>query len=124
MKAVREAATRTGWPWEKVHFESFTHEDTAPVAGLEDSEFEVAIRSSGAVLRVPKGQSVLQVLRRHGLKVPSHCEAGSCGTCLTRLCDGVPEHRGSFLGERAQDGQHRMLVCVSRARGQRVVLDL
>jgi vanillate O-demethylase ferredoxin subunit len=124
MQAVRVAMLRHGWPWEKAHFESFTAAGVNTALGTEDSEFEVSIRSSGAVLRVPKGQSVLNVLRRNGLRVPSDCEAGSCGTCLTRVCDGVPDHRDSFFGGPEQAGQGRMLVCVSRARSRRLVLDL
>jgi vanillate O-demethylase ferredoxin subunit len=124
MQAVRAAVLRHGWPWEKTHFESFTAAGVNTALGLEDSEFEVSIRSTGTVLRVPKGQSLLNVLRRNGLKVPSDCEAGTCGTCLTRLCDGVPDHRDSFFGGPEQAGQDRMLVCVSRAKSRRLVLDL
>ncbi|MCP3102624.1 PDR/VanB family oxidoreductase [Myxococcus sp. K15C18031901] len=123
MKAVRETATRHRWPWEKVHFESFSAEGTSAASGKEDQEFEVTIRSTGQVLSVPKGQSVLNILRRNGLRVPSECEAGSCGTCVTRVCEGQVEHRDTFFqDERASD--QRMLVCVSRARSKRLVLDL
>jgi vanillate O-demethylase ferredoxin subunit len=124
MQAMRAAVLRSGWPWEKAHFESFTAAGVNTALGLEDSEFEVAIRSTGTVLRVPKGQSLLNVLRRNGLKVPSDCEAGTCGTCLTRICDGVPDHRDSFFGGPEQARQDRMLVCVSRAKSRRLVLDL
>lgn len=124
MKAVREAATAHAWPKEKVHFESFTAEGTGAALGAEDADFEVAIRSTGQVLRVPRGQSVLNVLRRNGLKVPSDCEAGNCGTCVTRVCEGQPEHRDSFFTASEPAGDQRMLVCVSRAKSKRLVLDL
>lgn len=123
MGAVREAVTTHLWPKEKVHFESFSAEGTNAALGLEDAEFEVTIRSTGQVLRVPRGQSVLNVLRRNGLKVPSDCEAGSCGTCLTRVCEGEPEHRDSFFTQEPA-GAGRMLVCVSRAKSRKLVLDL
>ncbi len=123
MKAVRDAATHHRWPWEKVHFESFTAEGTGAATGQVDSDFEVSIRSTGQVLQVPAGQSVLNVLRRNGVRVQSDCEAGSCGTCLTRVCDGQPEHRDTFF-QQEPAGDKRMLVCVSRARSKRLVLDL
>jgi vanillate O-demethylase ferredoxin subunit len=123
MKAVRDAATHHRWPWEKVHFESFTAEGTGAAMGQVDSDFEVSIRSTGQVLHVPAGQSVLNVLRRNGVRVQSDCEAGSCGTCLTRVCDGQPEHRDTFF-QQEPAGDKRMLVCVSRARSKRLVLDL
>lgn len=123
MRAVREAATQNQWPREKVHFESFSAGGVNVALGVEDSEFEVSIRSTGQVLRVPRGQSVLNVLRRNGVRVPSDCEAGTCGTCLTRVCEGQPEHRDSFFTHEPA-GDRRMLVCVSRAKSKRLVLDL
>ncbi|MFP2927361.1 PDR/VanB family oxidoreductase [Pyxidicoccus sp. 3LG] len=123
MKAVRDAATHHRWPWEKVHFESFTAEGAGAASGQVDTDFEVAIRSTGQVLRVPPGQSVLNVLRSNGLRVPSDCEAGTCGTCVTRVCEGQPEHRDTFF-QQEPAGDKRMLICVSRARSKRLVLDL
>ncbi|WP_240356394.1 MULTISPECIES: PDR/VanB family oxidoreductase [Myxococcus] len=123
MKAVREASTKHRWPWEKVHFESFGAEGNGAALGKEDSDFEVTIRSTGQVLSVPKGQSVLNVLRRNGVRVDSDCEAGSCGTCVTRVCEGQPEHRDTFF-QQEPAGDERMLICVSRARSKRLVLDL
>ncbi len=123
MQAVRDAATQHRWPWEKVHFESFTAEGTRAATGREEQDFEVAIRSTGQVLQVPAGQSVLNVLRRNGVRVPSDCEAGTCGTCVTRVCDGQPDHRDTFF-QTEPAGDQRMLICVSRARSKRLVLDL
>ncbi|MBZ4421379.1 PDR/VanB family oxidoreductase [Myxococcus sp. RHSTA-1-4] len=123
MKAVRDAATHHKWPWEKVHFESFTAEGTSAATGREDTDFEVTIRSTGQVLHVPAGQSVLNVLRRNGVRVDSDCEAGTCGTCVTRVCEGQPDHRDTFF-QQEPAGDKRMLICVSRARSKRLVLDL
>jgi vanillate O-demethylase ferredoxin subunit len=124
MQAVRAAATAQGWPQEKLHFESFTAQGAEAVSGRADTPFEVALRSTGAVYPVPQGQSALGVLRRNGVKVPSDCEAGACGACLTRVCEGVPDHRGTFFGDPEQAGTGRMLLCVSRAKTRRLVLDL
>jgi vanillate O-demethylase ferredoxin subunit len=67
---------------------------------------------------------VLNVLRSNGMPVPSDCEAGTCGTCLTNVVEGEPEHRDTFLSEPQRAACRNMLVCVSRARSQRLVLDL
>jgi vanillate monooxygenase ferredoxin subunit len=67
---------------------------------------------------------VLQVLRQNGLRVPSDCEAGTCGACVTRVLDGQPEHRDTFLPEPRRAACRDMLVCVSRARSRQLVLDL
>jgi vanillate O-demethylase ferredoxin subunit len=123
MGAMRDAAEVGGWPQETVHFESFTPEAANVLAQHPgDGTFEVALRRSNRVLHVPPGMSILNVLRTHGVQVPSDCESGSCGTCLTGLLGGEPDHRDCFLeaGQRSRN----ILVCVSRARSRRLELDL
>lgn len=124
MRAVRQASIHHGWAREKVHFEAFGAEGAGAFGAGADSAFEVVVRSSGACLAVPPDQSVLQVLRAHGLRVPSVCEAGTCGTCLTPVLEGEPEHRDTFLPEAQRTARRTMLVCVSRARSRSLVLDL
>ena len=124
MRAVREASTLHDWPREKVHFEAFGAEGTSAVGTAADSEFQVVVRSTGATLAVPPGNTVLNVLRDSGLRVPSSCEAGTCGACLTRVLEGSPEHRDTYLPEARRTACREMLVCVSRARSRTLVLDL
>lgn len=124
MRAVREATTHHDWPREKVHFEAFSSEGTQAVGAQAETEFQVVLRSSGASYAVPPGRSVLQVLRQNGLKVQSDCETGTCGACVTRVLEGEPEHRDTFLPEAQRAARCNMLVCVSRARSRALVLDL
>ena len=65
--------------------------------------------------------SILDALRRNGIVVPSSCESGTCGTCRTRCLGGVPDHRDYILDE---DETGEIMTCVSRARSDRLVLDL
>ncbi len=124
MKGVRDAALHHQWPREKVHFEAFTAEGTGAISDRADTEFQVVVRSTGAAYPVPPGKTVLNVLRTNGLCVPSDCEAGSCGTCLTNVLEGEPDHRDTFLSEPQRHACRNMLVCVSRARSRKLVLDL
>jgi vanillate O-demethylase ferredoxin subunit len=124
MRAVREASIHHQWPREKVHFEAFSADGTNAVSDLADTEFQVVVRSTGATLPVPPGRTVLNVLRDNGLPVPSDCEAGTCGTCLTGVLEGEPDHRDTFLSEPQRVACRNMLVCVSRARSRKLVLDL
>ncbi|PTL83467.1 oxidoreductase [Vitiosangium sp. GDMCC 1.1324] len=124
MRAVREASLQHTWPREKVHFEAFSAEASGAISDRADTEFQVVIRSTGACYPVPPGKTVLNVLRQNGLRVPSDCEAGTCGTCLTRVLDGDPDHRDTFLPEARRAARCDMLVCVSRARSRKLVLDL
>jgi vanillate monooxygenase ferredoxin subunit len=110
-----------GWSAAQIHFEHFAA--PAPAASQDDS-FEVRIASSGQTIVVPPGQSVAEALRRHRIDVPVSCEQGVCGTCLTRVLDGEPDHRDLYLTDEEKRQNDQFLPCCSRARSKRLVLDL
>jgi vanillate O-demethylase ferredoxin subunit len=83
--------------------------------------FDVKLASTGEVLRIPANKSALDVLRAHGVGLPSSCEFGICGSCACRYVDGTVIHRDSVLDITAR--QEQMILCVSRARVS-VTLDL
>jgi vanillate O-demethylase ferredoxin subunit len=119
MEAVRAAAAR--WPAERVHFEYFA----APaVAWPANQPFEVELARSGGVVAIPHDRTILQALRGHGIDVPSACEEGVCGTCETRVLAGEPEHRDVLLSPAERAAGRSMMVCVSRSKSPRLVLDL
>jgi tetrachlorobenzoquinone reductase len=95
----------------------------APSDG-DEGAFEVACRRSGRLLTVPPGRSLLQVAEAAGLTTLSACREGVCGTCETRVVEGIPEHRDAVLPAQARKANQSMMICVSRARDPRLVLDL
>lgn len=111
------AATRH-WPQDQIHFEVFR---PTPDASFVAEPFDITLASSGETLRVPADKSALEVLRAHGLALPSSCELGVCGSCECGYRDGIVLHRDSVLSTTAR--QDRMMLCVSRARVG-VTLDL
>jgi vanillate O-demethylase ferredoxin subunit len=117
------AAASAHWPTGTVHCEYFTGPDAAPPARLaEDRPFRVRLARSGGEYEVPAGETILEVLRRHGVETCASCELGYCGTCLTRYTAGEPDHRDPILGEAARR-THR-LICCSRAVSDVLELDL
>jgi ferredoxin-NADP reductase len=92
----------------------------APSGG--DAEFEVELRRSGRTVTVPAGTSVLAAVRRELPGVAYSCEQGFCGTCQQRVLEGEIDHRDELLTDEERDDS--MLICVSRARGDRLVLDM
>ncbi|MEU5312427.1 PDR/VanB family oxidoreductase [Streptomyces sp. NPDC021562] len=92
-------------------------------AGAE-REFEVVLARSGRSLTVVPGVSVLDTVRAAGVEVLFSCTEGTCGTCETDVLEGTPEHRDSVLTEQERAAGETMLICVSRCRGERLVLDL
>ena len=89
-----------------------------------DSEFEVVLEHAGKTLTVPVGVSVLDTVRAAGVEVLYSCTEGTCGTCETDVLEGIPDHRDSVLSDEEREAGETMLICVSRCRGQRLVLDL
>lgn len=121
LEAVRATARELQWPDAQVHFEYFS--GTLPAAG-EQGEFEVELRSSGRVVRVPASLSVVDALAAEGIDIPVSCAQGVCGTCLTRVLEGEVEHRDLYLTPEEQAANDQFLPCCSRARSPRLVLDL
>ena len=119
MQAVMEATAH--WPDDHVHFEWFSGSADAAAPGMA---FEVELARSGMVLAVPEHQSVLEVVRARGVEVASSCEGGVCGTCETRVLAGTVEHRDHLLSAAERQANRSMMICVSRSRGGRLVLDL
>ncbi|MEU6039973.1 PDR/VanB family oxidoreductase [Actinomadura sp. NPDC047616] len=118
LAAVEERCA--AWPPGALHVERFTpKDDTGP-----RESFEVELARSGRTLTVPPGKSILQVVEEAGLQVLSSCREGTCGTCETEVLDGEPDHRDSVLTDEERRSGEIMMICVSRARGARLTLDL
>lgn len=121
LDAVVSTAKRSGWAEGNIHFEYFS----APVdASAQSAAFEVQIASSGRVIPVAADRSVLLALADAGIELPYSCEQGVCGTCLTRVIDGTPDHRDAYLTDAEKAKNDQFLPCCSRARSPRLVLDL
>ena len=121
MDAVLGSARAQAWPQAQIHYEFFGA-GAAPAAG--DGGFEVMLASSGRVIAVAPDRSVVQALAEAGVSVATSCEQGVCGTCLTRVIEGEPDHRDLYLTPEEQAANDQFLPCCSRAKSARLVLDL
>jgi ferredoxin-NADP reductase len=122
MSAARAATTH--WPGGSVHFEYFERpsEPDEKTADRANRPFRVRLAQSGKTFTVPADNSIVQVLRQHGIEVDTNCEEGYCGTCLTRYLQGQPEHRDIVLDD--SDRVNYVLICCARAVSEELVLDL
>ncbi len=121
MDAVLGSARAKGWPESQLHYEFFSAE---PVKSDADGSFEVQLASSGRIVTVAKDQTVVNALLGVGIQVPTSCEQGVCGTCLTRVLKGVPDHRDVFLTPEEQAANDQFTPCCSRSKTPRLVLEL
>jgi ferredoxin-NADP reductase len=111
------------WPQASLHLERFSAKPQEPAAEA-DAAFELVLQRSGLTLEVPPDKSVLTVIREAGVSVLASCLEGVCGTCETEVIEGDVDHRDSVLNEEEQASNEYMMVCVSRCRSPRLVLDL
>ena len=118
--AARACAEDEGLPASQIHVELF---DT-PATDDSDGAFEVQLKSSGEIYRVPKDKTIIDVLEAAGIDTVYDCQRGDCGICQTTVLEGEIDHRDVVLSsaERAQGDV--MQICVSRAKSSRLVLDL
>ena len=112
-----------GWPEGFLQVERFKAKTRETPAEGERS-VQVVAQRSGVTVEVRPDCSLLDALEAAGISVPSSCRDGICGTCETRVLDGVPDHRDSLLSAAEQAAGKTMMVCVSRAKSDRLVLDL
>jgi vanillate O-demethylase ferredoxin subunit len=119
--AVIDAALARGCREDHIHRECFSAE---PRECAGNVEFDVTIASTGKTIRVPTDKSVMAALADSGIHIEASCEQGVCGTCVTRVLQGEPQHRDLFLSADERKRNDRFTPCCSRANSRTLVLDL
>jgi vanillate O-demethylase ferredoxin subunit len=114
-----EAATRDR-PADHVHVEYFKAREKPAVEG----GFEVRLAQSKRTIQVEAGKTILTALLDAGIAVNYACTEGVCGTCETRVIEGVPDHRDLFLSREEQATNKTMMICCSGSKSGTLVLDL
>jgi vanillate O-demethylase ferredoxin subunit len=121
MDLVEDIAAAT-WPPGTVHMEFFSADPAASSAPR--LPFEVTLARSKASFTVPAEKTILEVLAERGINVLNSCGQGVCGTCVTGVLEGTPDHRDAFLSDKERKACDKMMLCVSRSCSQKLVLDL
>jgi vanillate O-demethylase ferredoxin subunit len=122
MDAVLGTARAQGWDESHLHWEFFAGVDAAP--RNSDEAFEVQLSSSGRVITIASDKTVAQALAEAGVEILVSCEQGVCGTCLTRVLQGTPDHRDCYLTAEEQAANDQFTPCCSRSKSARLVLDI
>ena len=119
MKACEQATEH--WAPETVHSEHFKAPETAP-SDMPDGAFEVRLIRSGETIQVGPDQTIVRAIELTGRRVPTSCLSGLCGACKVDYVDGEVDHRDYILND--QERETCLTVCVSRAKGKTLSLDL
>ncbi len=120
IEAILGLARELGWPETHLHKESF---GALPSAG-GDTAFTLKLARSGRTIEVPADKSAIRALQDAGVEIAYSCEQGVCGTCLTTVLSGVPDHRDQYLTDEERAANDQFTPCCSRALTPALVLDL
>jgi tetrachlorobenzoquinone reductase len=107
-------------PDAQVHLEYFRAETAPAVSG----SYIVVLAKSGREIEVPAGKTIVQALEAAGIQPQYSCLEGVCGTCETKVLEGIPEHRDTVLSDQERSSNTTMMICCSGCKGQRLVLDI
>lgn len=107
---------------ELVHIERFSPK--AEASTQENSAFTVVCNKSGIELFVSADESILMAADFEGIEINGDCMEGTCGSCETQIISGKADHRDSIFTAAEQLSADTMMICVSRAVGSRITLDL
>jgi ferredoxin-NADP reductase len=113
----------TAWPAGALHVERFAPRPVE-TAAAGDTPFQLVLQRSGITTDVPADKTILEVVEQRGISVLSSCRIGTCGTCEQEVIAGDIDHRDSVLSEEEREASEYMMICVSRCRSERLVLDL
>jgi ferredoxin-NADP reductase len=112
------------WPQGTLHVERFSPKPGALEGDGSDRAFEVVLDYSEMTLTVQPGQTIVDALEAAGIETVTSCREGTCGTCETAVLEGEPDHRDSFLTDQDREDNRSIMICCSRSKGPRLVLDL
>ncbi len=113
-------ALTAGLPGDRFHMEHFSASHEVDTSG----SFEVEFRRLGKVVTVSDGETILDAALAAGADVAYSCEEGVCGSCETQVLEGVPDHRDEVLSDYERASNQKMMICCSRSKTPRLVLDV
>lgn len=119
MDFVVRSAEKHGWAKETIHLERFGAE-----VNTDGAPFTVIARKSGKTFEVQPGETIAQKLEEQGISVQVSCQSGVCGTCLTRVLEGMPDHRDLVQTDLEKASNAQITLCCSRSKTKTLVLDV
>lgn len=128
MAAARALLDEAGFDRRRYHEESFDFAAAEPEPIAVESTaadaaegFQIVFSQSGRTLRCGREMTVLNAARAAGLRLPSACGKGVCGTCKSRVIAGTIEmrHGGGIRPREIEAGM--ALLCCARPTSDLVV---
>lgn len=129
LESIRAGLKDAGVPESRVFFEMFTKASKTasdrPVAEVNGDNVEVAAivfaQSNQTIAWSADAESILEFAEANGLNPPYSCRQGICGTCECKILEGEVEYQTTPTAT-VEDGS--VLICISKPKTAKVVLDL
>ena len=118
---VKQEGLNLGWKTDQIKEELFSMNHTGSTV---TRSFEVILHNSGKTISVEKDATIIDALLMNNIKVDYTCLQGTCGTCITPVIEGAIDHRDAILSDAEKMSGNKMCLCVSRAKNDKIVLDL
>lgn len=109
-------------PADRLHFERFAAVDRS--AEFIAHEYEVELNRSRKAFTVGPKENLLKAIMKNGGDLISSCGEGVCGTCEVRVLAGEPLHLDSVMNDVDKNEIGIIYPCVSRAKSDKLVLDI
>lgn len=122
VELARQRAVGAGWRSDQFVSERFTPD--LPRADSGDAPFTVVAASTGERMLVEPTESIADVLERRGYETYRSCGQGYCGSCVTPVVNGIPDHRDDFQSESEHASNAMINVCCSRSLSDVLELDV
>jgi len=134
MAAVKTMLVEAGFDMRHHHDESFNFEELSATEQVEVAIGEVLLDATPQVktytveftktrrsIEVPETMTVLEAAKRAGMRLPSSCTQGLCGTCKSKKVSGTIEmnHQGGIRQREIDAGM--MLLCCSKPTSDLVI---
>ncbi|MEA3393427.1 MAG: cytochrome P450/oxidoreductase [Pseudomonadota bacterium] len=111
------------WPEDALRVEHF-QSTRSTLDPEKEHAFEVELKDSGLLVKVPANQTLLTALRSANIDIQSDCGEGLCGSCEVKVLSGQVDHRDVVLTRSEREANNKMMACCSRAAGMKLILEL
>jgi vanillate O-demethylase ferredoxin subunit len=119
MDYITSEAMIYGWSNKQIHIERFSQDFSK-----RGNSFEVFLYKSGKKIIVPDNTSIAEILINEGINVNLSCQQGVCGTCLTPVIEGIPDHKDLYQSEEEKELNNFIALCCSRSKSSQLILDI
>lgn len=121
--SIRNTLRGLGIPKELIHIEQFggtIEELNTNIEAVDNAQLSVSLNGQSHQLTIPKGKTILQVLKEANTNPPYSCESGVCATCVAKVTKGQAEMKAYMALEEEEISKGMILTCQALPVSQQI----